>query len=179
MKRIAFFLSAGTFLFFFVLSRPMWAADDIGVRDDVQPIIKTTDIRELKLRQYLEKQNSPLAKYAQVFIQSAKKYNLPDWRLVPAISGTESTFGKEIPANSYNGYGWANGTFYFQSWENSIDVVSKTLKHEYIDRGLNTVEKIAHVYAPPSTTWANHVQFFMNQIDAYEPHGPETLAFTL
>ncbi len=130
------------------------------------------DYRIYKLKNFFKAHNSPLVDYSQNMIQSADKYGL-DWRFVPAITGVESTFGKNIPLNSYNAYGWANGAYYFNSWEESIEVVSKTLKEKYIDRGAVSINQIARRYAPPSKTWAWKVQYFMNKID------PMLLTFTL
>ena len=81
----------------------------------------TADERVAILENFLEGYNSPLAKYSEVFIATADKYEL-DWRLIPAITGVESTFGKRIPYNSFNAYGWANGVYKFTSWEESIAV---------------------------------------------------------
>lgn len=92
---------------------------------------------------------------------------------MPAIAGVESNFGKRIPTNSYNAYGWANGNYYFKSWENSIETVSKTLKTKYIDRGAIKIHQIAKIYAPPSSSWANKVKYFTNQI------GPTGIAFDI
>ncbi len=125
------------------------------------------DERVEKLRAYFAKHKSPLEPYAYDFVYYADTYNL-DWKLVAAISGVESTFGKHIPKNSFNAYGWANGDYRFNSWEDSIEHVSKTLRMKYYDRGLDTVPKIARVYAPPSTTWGGNVTFFMTQIDDYQ-----------
>ena len=126
------------------------------------------DTRVKQLADYLTKYNSPLAKYAPDFIGAADKYGL-DWTLVPAITGVESSFGKRIPYNSYNAYGWGNGQIYFQSWEQSIDHVSRVLKEKYLSRGLDTPVKIAPVYAPPSSTWAGKVSYFMAKIASFEP----------
>lgn len=123
------------------------------------------DFRVQNLRRFLIKYNSPLADYAGEFVACADKYGL-DYRLVPAITGVESTFGKYIPYGSYNAYGWANGDFKFTSWENSIMHVSETLKNKYIDRGVDSIYEIARVYAPPSPTWGSKVTFFVNKIDA-------------
>lgn len=125
-----------------------------------------SDYRVRVLKAYLTKHNSPLAEYAGYFVETADKYNI-DWRLVPAISGVESTFGKRIPYNSFNAYGWANGAYKFKSWEDSIEVVSKTLREKYIDKGAPSISKIARRYAPPSSTWAGKVKFFMARIDSF------------
>lgn len=122
------------------------------------------DYRAENLRVYLQTMNSPLVEYAEEFVKYADTYGL-DYRLVAAITGVESTFGKRIPKNSYNAYGWANGDYRFESWEDSIGHVSMTLRTKYIDRGAPTIVKIARRYAPPSKTWAGKVKYFMGKID--------------
>lgn len=122
------------------------------------------DYRVTNLEKFLSSYNSPLTDYAKDFVYFADENGL-DYRLVPAITGVESTFGKHIPQNSYNAYGWANGNYSFESWEDSISTVSSTLKDKYIDGGATTINKIARIYAPPSTTWAGKVKYFMAKID--------------
>ena len=121
--------------------------------------------RVRKLRKFLERYNSPLAPYSKDFVYWADFYDI-DWRLVPAISGVESTFGKRIPAGSYNAYGWNNGNYRFVSWEDSIEHVTMTLRTKYKNKGAVTVWQIARRYAPPSSTWAGNVSYFMNKIDS-------------
>lgn len=123
------------------------------------------DFRVYVLRDYLESHNSPLSEYSEEFIEYADKNQL-DYRLVPAISGVESTFGKRIPKNSYNAYGWANGEYAFKSWEDSIEHVSGTLRTKYIDKGAVSIWAISRRYAPPSRTWGFKVKYFMNKIDS-------------
>ncbi len=120
--------------------------------------------KKLILISYLRNKKSPLEEYAENLILSAEENGL-DWRLIPAITGVESSFGKRIPYNSYNAYGWANGEYKFSSWEKSIEIVSQTLNKKYIQRGAVSISKIARIYAPPSVTWAGKVKFFINQID--------------
>jgi hypothetical protein len=122
------------------------------------------DYRVENLKNFLEKYNSPLADYASDFVAYADANGL-DYRLVPAISGVESTFGKNIPSNSYNAYGWVNGNYDFNSWPDSIATVSSTLKNSYIDKGAESIPQIAKRYAPPSTTWGNGVKYFVSKID--------------
>lgn len=128
---------------------------------------KVQDERVRKLEAYFAKHNSPLKPYAYEFVYYADVYQL-DWKLVPAISGVESTFGKHIPFNSYNAYGWANGAYKFTSWENSIEHVTKTLREKYYDRGLTTVPKMSRVYCPPNPAWGLKVQYFMTQIESVQ-----------
>ncbi len=120
--------------------------------------------KKLILISYLRNKKSPLEEYTEKLILSAENNNI-DWRLIPAITGVESSFGKRIPYNSYNAYGWANGEYKFDSWEESIEIVSQTLNKKYVQKGATNIDKIARIYAPPSTTWADKVKFFINQID--------------
>src|SRR3972149_9031910 len=66
---------------------------------------KPYDNRVEILESFLESYDSPLVPFARDFVESADRYNL-DWRLVASIAGLESTFGKHVPASSYNGWGW-------------------------------------------------------------------------
>lgn len=168
MKKIFTYIFAAI-AFFLLNAAPLRALE---ITNEESAIFKTTslssnndfDYRISNLRNFLEKYDSPLAEHAEDFVIYADTYNI-DYRLVPAISGVESTFGKRIPYESYNAYGWANGEYRFTSWENSIDHVSMTLKTKYIDKGASSITKIAHRYAPPSKTWGKNVGFFMNKID--------------
>jgi hypothetical protein len=162
--KISLFL---TFLTIFLLAKPVLAENVVAEQSaQIKKINKEEyfDYRVVILRKYLESHNSPLSESSEHFVYWADKYEL-DWRMVPAISGVESTFGKNIPANSYNAYGWANGNYSFESWEDSIEVVSKTLREKYYNRGATTINQIARRYAPPSSTWAWKVTYFMEKID--------------
>jgi len=161
------------------LYRPVQAQEKIaGASAMLEKPESEVDKRVIKLEKFLESYDSPLAEYAEVLVKTADKYGL-DWRLVPAITGVESTFGKQIPAGSYNAYGWANGAFYFESWEQSIDLVSQALKEKYIDRGLDTPYKMGPVYAPPSKTWAYKVDNFINKLECFGELECLSLTFTI
>ena len=142
------------------------SADVLVAEDSANLKVNQTleDERVIILQNYLEAKNSPFSDNAKQFIETADNYHL-DWRLIPAITGVESGFGKHIPKNSYNAYGWANGKYSFNSWDESIEIVGKTLKERYIDRGAVNINRIAKIYAPPSNTWASKVKYFMNEID--------------
>lgn len=130
----------------------------------VESVSGSYDYRVENLRNFLLKYDSPLADYASDFVSYADKNGL-DYRLVPSISGVESTFGKQIPDKSFNAYGWAGGNYNFASWQDSIGIVSTTLRKEYIEKGAVTITQIARRYAPPSTTWGGNVKFFEGKID--------------
>lgn len=135
-----------------------------------QPI----DNRKKILADYLAKYNSPLQPYAGDFVDAADANGL-DWRLVAAISGVESTFGKHTPGSpvgktiSYNGWGWGvYGTqaLYFKSWTHGIYTVSEGLGKNYVAKGRVTPDQIGKIYAA-SPTWSTKVKYFLNDIDKF------------
>ena len=125
---------------------------------------KTVDRVQI-LEEFFKKYNSPLKDNAETFVKTADRYGL-DYRLLPAISCVESTCGKYLIKETHNPFGWGGGHIYFSSYDEAIERVGKGLYDIYISRGLDTVEKIAPVYAPPSTTWSSKIRIFMDQIDA-------------
>ncbi len=142
----------------------------------------TRDERIDQLRSYLTAHNSPLTDEAGHFVAEADRLDL-DWKLVVAIAGTESTFGKHIPGGSYNAWGWgiptgAQSGIAFGNWKQGITTVSEGLKERYIARGAVTVEQIGRIYAA-SPRWAGNVRFFMSRIEAFTPSDPDLLAVTL
>lgn len=141
------------------------------------------DTRIAQLQGYLETRKSPLAQSAKHFIAEADRLGL-DWRLVAAIAGNESYFGKLIPRNSNNAWGWAVYTGmtdgrHFTDWNEGITVVSEGLKHNYIDSGLVTIDQIGRRYAA-DPGWSSKVKHFIAAITAYQP-GVDTddIKFTL
>ncbi len=130
--------------------------------DDLTPLR-----RVWRLQKFLSKYESPLVNSSTKFIEVSEKYNL-DWRILVAISGIESTFGKFIPYGSYNSFGYDNGQARFSSFDESIDVLGRYL-YEMKNRGLESVEKLGPIYTPPNfRNWIASVNYFMNEIDKTE-----------
>ena len=171
MKKIIFALASASLITICTLTQVAYASDErvaalsAVLKNDKS--LNQKDLRVDKLTLFLNLQGSPLAEYAQDFVEAADFYQL-DWRLLAAITGVESTFGKQIPVGSFNAYGWNNGVWRFKSWPDSIEYVSRALKEKYFNRGLDTVAKIAPIYAPPSSTWAGKMTFFMKEMEALE-----------
>jgi hypothetical protein len=133
----------------------------------------TSDTRVERLRAFLASYDSPLTSEAETFVAEADKNNL-DWKLVAAIAGVESTFGKEIPAGSYNGWGWgiptgAQDGVHFNSWADGIAQVSEGLRQNYINRGSKDIYDIGWMYAANGNSWATHVRYFIDQLEAFQP----------
>lgn len=132
-----------------------------------QVISKKLDKQAQILQDYLAKFDSPMQYHAQDFIDAAKLYEL-DWKMLPAIAGVESTFGKHIPGG-YNAYGWGvYGTqaIYFDSWTDGIYTVAKGLREGYLNKGLNDPYSINRIYAA-SPSWGSRVTYFMQDLEKF------------
>lgn len=173
------------FLLFAGLTRPVRAESSIAI-PSAQTVQSTAsahiDDRATLLGAYLAFHNSPMEQDADHFVREADRLGL-DWKLVAAIAGVESTFGKHVPMDSYNGWGWGIFTgqsdgIHFASWKAGITEVSEGLKYNYIDRGATSIEQIGRIYAA-SPTWSEKVSYFMKKIDEFEPSGVDHLAVTI
>ena len=124
------------------------------------------DPRVVRLQEYLESKDSPMANDADTFVEVADKYKL-DWRFLPAIAGMESSFGNRIPEGSYNPFGWGGSNlFYFDSWEDAIETVGERLYVRVVSKyGTPTPESLGPSYCPPNyKNWIKGVNFFMEEI---------------
>lgn len=128
---------------------------------------RAADTRVATLQKYLASQDSPLTPYAADFVQQADLYNI-DWKLLVAISGVESTFGKAVPCTNAWGFGiYGDQTLCFNTYDDAIRTISKALRTQYMNQwGATDVYSIGHLYAA-SPTWADRVTYFMNQIQAF------------
>jgi hypothetical protein len=125
------------------------------------------DGRSLIIQNYLSSHHCPLKpyeKYADIFVKVADENRL-DFRLLPAIAMQESTCCKNIPEDSFNcwGYGiYGSKITYFNSYDEAISVVGKTLSKKYANKGLNEVDEIMKRYTPGSNgSWAANILQFM------------------
>ena len=131
-------------------------------------VIATEDMRALKMHTYLTKLDSPMVGYEEKLIETAEKYGL-DWTLLAAIAGTESTFGKHMPYQCVNPYGWGiygENKLCFKDWTDAIEKVGEGLGTKY---KTNSLEAIARKYNTVTTdSWTAHTKFFMNKIKNQE-----------
>lgn len=128
--------------------------------------IKIDDMRPYHVANFLK--NTRLEPYAHYMVQVSDKYEI-DYRLIPAIAMKESGGGNKVKGESHNAWGWENGRTYFDSWEQAIETVGKTLKTKYVDKGLTTPEEIMPVYAPPQIytggKWARDIRYFFSKLE--------------
>jgi len=134
---------------------------------EISTAINSEDARGEIIENYLAAYNSPMQSHAEFIVKAADKYGL-DWRLTTAIAMKESGLGKAMPKNCNNAWGYgihSAGTLCFDTWEEGIETVSKGLGENYIGKGYVTVEEIMSKYAhPDSTTWADGVSYYLEQI---------------
>jgi len=135
---------------------------------DITGVASAADARGEILKNYLALYKSPLLPFANYIVDRADTYGI-DFRLITAIAQQESNLCKTIPDNSFNCWGWgihSKGTLGFASFEEGIDVVSKGLKTEYIDKGYVTPEQIMSKYTPLSNgSWAYGVNKFLLEME--------------
>lgn len=165
IKLIAFLLLISPFLF---------TGTEVGAKRQMEnnpPKIqiegKRLDNKAIILAKYLAQFNSPLQYYAQDFIDASQAFRL-DWKMLPAIAGVESTFGKQIPGG-FNAWGWGvYGTqaIYFNSWTEGIFTIAKGLRENYLDKGLIDPYSINRVYAA-SPYWGGKVDYFMQDLEKF------------
>jgi len=123
------------------------------------------DDRVENLKKYLETKKSPLADFAEVFVEVADGYDL-DYRFLPAVAGIESNFGQVQIENSYNPFGWGGGLARFESFDEAIRTVGLELYERCIKVGADTPAEIGPSYCPPNYfRWITAVEGFMAEID--------------
>lgn len=132
-----------------------------------QNSIQQQDARVDMIQQYLSRYESPLAAYAPLIVSTADTYHI-DFRLITAIAQQESNLCKKAPPGSNNcwGFGIYGGKIkQFASYEEAIEIVTRTLAKNYINKGLTTPEEIMTRYTPSSNgSWAFGVSQFMDQL---------------
>lgn len=126
--------------------------------------------------QYLARYNSPLAGLGRVFVRRSKKEGI-DPRLLVAIAGAESAFGKQVKPGTFNPFGWGPH-IPFDSWQQSIGTVAKGLADNYFAEGYNTIPKIQRKWAPSgaandptnlNSNWTRNVTKFYNELTKIKP----------
>ena len=132
----------------------------------VATVVATKDNRAERLEQYFAANASPFVGKGENFVSVADKYDI-DWTLLPAIAKLESQLGKQIPAFSYNPYGWNNGPFRFGICETALEIVANGLRTRYAPTGVITPARIGRMYAA-SPTWAVRVTKYQLEINSFK-----------
>jgi hypothetical protein len=132
--------------------------------------IMRQDARPKIIEEFFMGHSAPLYKHAETFVRVADRYNL-DYRLLPSIAMQESNGGKKTIIDSFNPFGfgiYGEKVVRFSSWDEAIERVGKTLREEYLNKGLITPFEIMTKYTPPSIEkggpWAKGVESFMYEL---------------
>lgn len=163
MKKILLLLIPITILY--VVSTTAVEAQSVAgqsatIVTDARPTSAELRIKTAIVQKILDAQNSPLAAEAEYFVTVAEKYQL-DAYLLPSIAWLESSLGKRIKEGTYNPFGWGSGHIAWQSYQEGIEVVARSLRMRYYNRGARTIHDIGKIYAA-SPTWSVRVDKFMN-----------------
>lgn len=97
-----------------------------------------------RIRSFLARYRSPMAPYARNIVVAGIRYGV-DPRVVVAIAGVESTYGRY--AFSYNAWGW--GKARWSSWKISIDRFTKALGSSYRSLRHGRFAAASRTYCPP------------------------------
>ncbi|MEK9200844.1 MAG: hypothetical protein AAB909_02640 [Patescibacteria group bacterium] len=131
----------------------------------------SADSRPTLVRNYLKRYSSVLEPYSEEIVSVSDQYDL-DYRLLVAIAQQESNLCKRIPPNSFNCWGfgiYGDKVTRFDNYSQAFEIISATLKKNYIDKGLDTPEKIMAKYTPPSLElggpWARGVSQFLSEME--------------
>lgn len=122
---------------------------------------------EVQAAEYLTRKKSDLAPAAGTFISEGRKWNI-DPRLIMAIAGAETTFGKHLCAKN-NAWNWFHKRTCkpseFPSYEEGIQTVTKFMRRSYVQRGYNTIPLIRARYcAEGCDNWTKLVSHFRDEI---------------
>jgi hypothetical protein len=136
------------------------------------PIIEDPVSKEQieRLQNFFNRFDSPLATLSATFITASEAYNL-DWRLLPAIAGVESTFGKYTPSCApYNPFGWSSttspcGLYRFSSFGDAVWHLADRLSNfpAYSKwRETGEIIELAKVFnGSHQETWARNLNYFL------------------
>lgn len=118
------------------------------------------------LRNFLYKRHSPLYKYSDKIVYWSEKNGL-DYKIYVAISGCESSFGKN--SRNYNYTGIDNGRRKFKNiGENirfTIELISKSRRYTKF-RKTNKIEDLVYIYkgVPPYNNYIRTMKWIMEKL---------------
>ncbi len=115
--------------------------------------IQNSDPLVVKLTDYLNKHNSPLAEYAPEIVKQ------PQWQRSLAISWVESNFGKRCYTNNCSGIGVAPGHPLWRSYATKLDWfkdMCQLMEKPMYKVKYTTFEQMRGIYVyPGSSSWVN------------------------
>lgn len=114
-----------------------------------EPVYVGTDGERItadRIKAFLTRQRSPMASYATTIVAAGIRYGV-DPRVIVAISGVESTYGRF--ANGHNAWGWNSGKARWSSWSIAIERYTKALGSAYRSLRHGRFAAASRTYCPP------------------------------
>lgn len=150
----------------------LWVAAALTVEAQTPLEWDSTSPGAAQIDAYLQQKHSAMAGIGTTLETLARQYNL-DPRLVVAISGAESTFGKNVCATN-NAWNWFHKgscpPSTFVSYEEGLEHVTKFLRRSYLNKGYTTVALIREKYcASGCDNWIPLVSRFQLEMPAAQP----------
>jgi hypothetical protein len=129
-------------------------------------IIKENENRDKvnKVENLLARYNSPMKGLGKLLVSRTEECG-GDYRIVVAIAGNESGFGR-IPYKKYNPFGYLDGVQY-ANWEDAINVIACKISERFIKPCSGDLTCIIRTYGGPDTDkekWIRNIRWFMNQL---------------
>lgn len=114
---------------------------------------------------FLNQFRSPMEQHSHEIVRAANRYGV-DPKLIVAIAGVESTFGRKC--RGYNAWGWNGGRTRWSSWSESIEEYTRLLSENYPNR--DNVRRVARTYNPNTPeAWGRKVNYLMASIESTAP----------
>jgi len=137
--------------------------------------ISLVDERAYVFDQYFLANNSPLYGYGKYFVEKCDQYGAPkDCITIIAIARNETNLCKyKVSAEMHNCWGFGGGgeyRLYFESFEASIDKVSRVLMEGYGPQYMIDPSLMEGTFCGPQDeckNWGNSIKFFIKQIDEF------------
>lgn len=163
------------FRFILYLALFIYATCPIKTKNTQADLVSSTtiDTRVKRLEAFFQRYESDLEHNASAFIEVADRYGL-DYRLMPAIAGAESTFGKFTPSCAgYNPFGYTSttspcGYYRFENYDQAIRFVAEKIGshpyyHDFRDTG--QIKDLSGAYNNGNEAWIQAVNYFMEELN--------------
>lgn len=150
-------------------------ATTANIKDSVTSSANLMDFRAYVFNEYFRANNSPLYGTGEIFVRYCDRYAAPrDCIMTVAIARAETDLCKyHNSASYYNCWGYGGGPghrIYFNSWEQSIERVTRALAQAYGYEYMIDPRKMERRFCglePGCTGWGKRVIFHMDNINDF------------
>ncbi len=144
---------------FLLATVPLWAAGSLEYT--------ATSPGAQEIDGYLARKQSPMAGLGESLSGYSRQYNVNP-RLVIAISGAETTFGRHLCADN-NAWNWFHhrncAQSPFENYPQGAERVTRFMRSSYLNRGYTTIELIRYKYCTSGCeNWISLVTAFHDEM---------------